>query len=67
MKVSITEYAKSLGVTRQTIYNRIKVGIIKTVDCCGVKKINVPDIGNVKGGTDSPHEGIPGAESPQQG
>lgn len=65
MEISITEYAKKVNKTRQTVYNWIKAGKVQTKDCCGVMKIYVGDQGNVKGGADSSHESIQGAESPE--
>lgn len=67
MEVSITEYAKTKGVTRQTIYNWIRAGKLQTKDCCGIKKIYVGDNGNVEGGADIPHAGIEGTQPPKQG
>lgn len=35
-KISINEYAKKYQITRQTVYNRIKKGLIETVEEDGV-------------------------------
>lgn len=65
MRVSVQQYAKMIGKSRQTVYNMIRAKKLQTEDCCGVIKIYVADQRDDKEGIDSSHAGLEG-DKPSQ-